>query len=167
MVLGGVLLVFGRRLFWLFVGMLGFMLGTQMATAVLSQPSDKEILATAIVAGVIGALLARFLQRLAFGLAGLYAGAVLSLHLTKALHADESTLLFCAVGAIIGCVLALVVVDWAMIVLASFVGAATIAGELPLPPQMQFPAFLLLAITGIALQGRQLQRTSAQRMQTR
>ena len=57
--IGVLLLVFGRKLFWLFVGV-GFLWGFQIASQLLPANSQIAILAAALVLGLIGAVLAIF-----------------------------------------------------------------------------------------------------------
>ncbi len=72
---GTALLIAGRRLFWLFVGLLGFVSGIHIATHFFPGQPEWMVLAIALTAGVLGALIALFLQWLAIGLAGFSAGA--------------------------------------------------------------------------------------------
>src|SRR6187200_2140589 len=66
---GVVLLFFGRRLFWLFVALIGFIAGMSLATQVLAIHEQWLLLLIAIGCGILGALIALFLQRLAIGIA--------------------------------------------------------------------------------------------------
>ncbi|HET9907453.1 MAG TPA: hypothetical protein VFQ23_12445, partial [Anaerolineales bacterium] len=71
--LGGALLLAGRKLFWLFVGAIGFVTGLQFATSFWQGP-DNLALVFGLIVGVIFALLAVFLQSIAIGIAGFFAG---------------------------------------------------------------------------------------------
>src|SRR5512138_256880 len=73
LVLGGALLVAGRKLFWLFVGAAGFVTGIQLATR-FWQGSELTALIVGLILGVIFALLAIFLQAIIIGIAGFLAG---------------------------------------------------------------------------------------------
>ncbi len=75
-VLGLALLFLGRRLFWLFVGAVGFALGAFVATQLIEAGNVLTIL-IALGGGLVGILLALFLQSLAIGLAGFVAGALI------------------------------------------------------------------------------------------
>ena len=61
--IGVVLLILGRKLFWVFVGAAGFLIGINIAEQVMTTGSDSMRLLIALLAGVIAALLAIFLQR--------------------------------------------------------------------------------------------------------
>ena len=77
MILGILLLFFGRRLFWLFVGVAGFIAGLTLVPQLISGQSELTILLIAIVAGIIGAILAIMLEGLAILIAGFLAGGYL------------------------------------------------------------------------------------------
>src|SRR3972149_6375751 len=79
--LGAALLAFGRKLFWLLVAVIGFMVGFYLAGQFLGDQSGWLILVIALVAGGLGAVLALFLQKIALGLAGFLGGGYLTLQL--------------------------------------------------------------------------------------
>ena len=60
--IGAVILFFGRKLFWLCVAAVGFAAGVEIAPHLVHEPSPLLALAVALVLGLIGALLALFLQ---------------------------------------------------------------------------------------------------------
>jgi len=68
-ILGIALLFAGRKLFWLFIGTLGFITGIQLTTSFWQGP-DWLLLVIGLIVGVIFAVLATFLQTLAIGVAG-------------------------------------------------------------------------------------------------
>src|SRR5690606_5717280 len=72
--LGLVVLLFGRQLFWLWVGVTGFLAGVTLSARFLSGQPNWIILLIGLIAGLVGALLAIVLQRLAIGIAGFVAG---------------------------------------------------------------------------------------------
>ena len=79
--IGLVLLVLGRRLFWVFVGCVGFVVGAQMAQLYLELQPVWIVWAIALLSGLVGALLAVFFQTLAIGLAGLAVGSTTAVYL--------------------------------------------------------------------------------------
>src|SRR5438094_3209652 len=81
--IGAVILFFGRKLFWLCVAAVGFAAGFDVA-AYFHEPSVALQLAIALVLGFVGALLAMFLQKLAIGIAGFLAGGKLAVALVAA-----------------------------------------------------------------------------------
>jgi hypothetical protein len=70
---GIALLLAGRRLFWLFVGVVGFFAGLRFALQVLGPRADLRWI-VALAAGLLGIVLAIALQRLAVALAGFFVG---------------------------------------------------------------------------------------------
>jgi hypothetical protein len=156
-ILGTVVLLFGRRLYWAFVAILGFLVGMQFGEiAFADQPASVTFL-VALAIGALGALLAVFAQRFTFALGGFYVGGYLALNLAKAGAITSNSLLWFAIGAVIGAILALVLMDWAIIVLSSLAGAGAIVDALVLSPAVSLFVFAILAILGIVIQGRQFQ----------
>src|SRR3954452_9789134 len=75
--IGAALLVAGRKLFWLFVGAIGFFTAMRLATEVFGGEHSDWVLIGSIVAGLLGAVLAIFVQKVAVGLAGAVTAAYL------------------------------------------------------------------------------------------
>src|SRR6202140_4105008 len=122
--IGAVILFFGRKLFWLCVAAVGFAAGVEVAPHLIHEPSVVLQLSVAVVFGFIGALLALFLQKLAIAIAGFLAGGKLALAISSAFFVQLAPYLGITflVGGVIGALLLLVLFDWAMIVLSSVVG---------------------------------------------
>ena len=154
-VAGVVLLILGRKLFWLFAAVIGFLLGMNFAQQVLPGQSQTIILVVALIIGGLGAVLAIMVKKIAIGLAGFIAGGYLVYLLIPAFSINLGTFLWLAVfiGGIIGAVLASTMFDWALIFLSSAVGAGEITKLFTLPKP--FPLVLLVAlfITGLVIQG--------------
>ena len=163
LILGGALLVAGRKLFWLFVGAAGFITGVQLATR-LSQGPDWLALLIGLIIGVIFALLAIFLQAVVIGIAGFLAGgyvlsvlaATFGISLTGA-----TTWIVYLVGGILGVILVSFLFDWALITLSSLVGASLVIQSLF--PQGAFAGiiFFILFLAGVLIQGSILRRERA------
>src|SRR5437879_13729688 len=60
--IGVVILFFGRKLFWLCVAAVGFAVGVEIAPHIIQEPSSILGLIVALALGLLGALLALFLQ---------------------------------------------------------------------------------------------------------
>lgn len=151
---GIVLLVAGRRLFWLFVGLIGFISGINIAAGVFPGKPEWMILAVALMAGILGALLALFLQRLAIGLAGFFAGAyivVRLLHISGLGTSGIDWLLF-LIGGILGLLLMIVLFDWALIILSSLAGAGLITETIRLGHSGATLLFIALFVAGVIIQ---------------
>ena len=153
-VAGLAVLFLGRQLFWLFVAVVGFAAGFELATNFLGSEPQWLILLIAVLVGVVGALLAIFLRYVAVAVAGFVSGAYLGTILTDMIAADSGWLfwiLFIA-GGVIGAILILALFDWALIILSSFTGAAMLA---PLPgwsDTLQLALFVGLVLVGIIVQ---------------
>lgn len=150
------MVLFGRRLFWVFVAGTGFVCGTLLAAHGLDRPPDGVLLAVALVAGIVGALIAVFAQKLAIGLAGLLAGGFLGHALSVGFHWNVAPWLPVVVGGVVGAVVLTVLFDWALIALSALMGSAVIVQHLPLAPPWPTLLFVGLLAVGMAFQTRQL-----------
>ena len=91
LVLGGILLVAGRKLFWLLVGGIGFILGVQLATRFF-HGNELTMILSGLVLGIIFALLAIFLESVAIGIAGFLGGGYVLLSIAGMLGFDRGIL---------------------------------------------------------------------------
>ncbi|RPI96782.1 MAG: hypothetical protein EHM40_00540 [Chloroflexi bacterium] len=163
LILGGALLVAGRKLFWLFVGAAGFVTGIQLATR-FWEGSDVLAIVVGLVIGVIFALLAIFLQALAIGIAGFLAGGYILTVLAAMVGIDVTgavTWIVYIAGGVLGVILVSFLFDWALITLSSLAGAALIV-------QAFFPEgtaggllFFILFLAGVIIQGLIFRRQKA------
>jgi hypothetical protein len=162
LILVGVLtLLFGRRLFWLFVGVAGFLFGLSVAQAALPIQGELAQLLAGLCVGLIFAGLALIIQRpmamlagfVALGVAGQSLGAQVGLPMWGQIA------LFIVFG-LIGLLLVAVLFDWALIIVSSLNGAAAAGGGLAalftLPAWAALVTVLALAILGVAYQARDL-----------
>jgi len=159
MILGGALLVAGRKLFWLFVGAAGFVAGLQLATQFWQGPELLAIV-VGLVVGVIFALLAIFLQGAAIGVAGFLAGGYILTVLADMVGLNQGAFswIVYVIGGIIGLLLVIFLFDWALITLSSLAGASLVTQALLIPSGIASVVFLALVIVGIVIQGSMLQR---------
>src|SRR5947209_16028900 len=79
--IGAVILFFGRKLFWLCVAAVGFAAGVEVAPHLVHEPSAILSLSVTIVFGFIGSLLALFLPTVSIAVAGFLVGGKLALAL--------------------------------------------------------------------------------------
>ncbi len=161
--IGIVILLFGRKLFWLCVAAVGFAAGVELAPHLVHEPSPLLALTVALVLGLIGALLALFLQKIAIAVLGFLAGGKLAGAIGAAFfvqYAQYSTVIFLA-GGIVGAILLLVLFDWALIVVSSLIGAHLIVfqGAITLPASGSTIVFIALTIIGILIQAASLRRS--------
>jgi len=158
--IGTALLTTGRRLFWVFVGAAGFLFASSLASEFLSREPEWVALAIALVAGLIGVALAIFAQRFAVGAAGFVLGsyAMVSLCFAIGLYGTGWMWLALFGGGIIGAVLSLAVLDFALIFLSSVAGAMLIVQTVHFNPTMSFAVFAVLFGIGVAIQVRMLRK---------
>jgi len=152
--IGAIILFFGRRLFWLCVAAVGFAAGMEFAPHLMHEPTPVLQLSIALVFGFIGALLALFLQKVAIAIAGFLAGGKLAMALVAAFIAEGARYPGIAfiVGGIIGAILLLALFDWALIVMSSLVGAYLIDHTVVLPSTGATLLFVGLTAIGIIVQ---------------
>jgi Domain of unknown function (DUF4203) len=157
-VVGIVLLLFGRSLFWAFVALVGFLVGAHLSqTALAGHPAWVGVL-VGIGVGIVGALLAVVAERVGFALGGLAAGGYLALVAARSLHVPGNPMIWVAIGATVGALIAILVMDWAIIFLSSLVGAGAVVGSLSIGPGIAIVLYLLLAAAGVLFQGARFER---------
>ena len=153
-IFGIALLVVGRKLFWLFVGILGFVTGIQL-TNNLWQGPEWLVIVIGLVVGSLFAILAVSLQAIAIGVAGFLAGGYALSMLGNMLGLDGGILFWgiYLVGGIIGVLLVRFLFDWAVITLSSFAGASLFADALLVDGSTSRTVFIILFFAGILIQG--------------
>lgn len=151
-VAGIVLLVAGRSLFWLFVAITGFFVGAEVAGELFAGEPEWVVWVIAAGAGIVGAVLAMLFERVAFALAGFYAGGYLALVAVQSLDGGMPELAVFVMGGVLGAVLATLVLDWAIIILSSLVGAGLIVGALTLEPAQAVLLAGVLVAGGVLIQ---------------
>jgi hypothetical protein len=160
-IVGVAILLFGRKLFWLFVAALGFAVGLEIAAYFMKEPPQWMMLLVAVGCGVIGALLAILLQKIAIAVAGFIAGGRIAWALAAAFfveHAHYRGLTF-VIGGILGALLLLALFDWVLILLSSIEGAHLIGRGITLPEKGAMILFIALAVIGVIVQGSMLRRS--------
>lgn len=155
---GLLLLVAGRKLYWLFVGAVGFAAGIHVAIALLPQEPPNSLLAILLplVLGIVGAVFALVLQKLAVVAAGFLLGASCFTTLLDAwaLQAPGRAWISLLIGGIIGAICMALFFDPALIVLSSILGARMIVEPFHLRPLFAAISFVALAVLGIGFQFR-------------
>ena len=158
--IGAVVLFFGRKLFWFCVAAVGFAAGVEIAPHLMHEPTPVLQLSVAIVFGFVGALLALFLQKVAIAIAGFLAGGKLAMALVAAFSVQGANYpgITFIVGGIIGAILLLSLFDWALIVMSAVVGAYLIGHTIVLPSTGSTILFVGLAVLGIVVQAAAFRR---------
>ncbi len=161
LLVGILLLLLGQRLYWLFVGLLGFIVTTEIVAGALPLQPEWVVLIIALAVGVVGAVIAVLVQRVAIGIAGFLAGGYIVFSLMGQFGVGTATTwawVVQLIGAIIGSVLAAVLFDWALVVLSSLAGAGALTQGLGLEQPAATLVFIVATAVGVAIQGRMLQR---------
>jgi hypothetical protein len=153
---GLALVLIGRKLFWLFVGVVGFLAGMRFGAQLVTGQPEIVILVMAIAIGVLAALLAIVLQRVAVALAGGLAGGMLAMQIAVGLgmKADSTAWIFFVIGAVLAAVLVSVVFDWALIILSALIGASVISNILPVDPSVRLISLIVLFVIGVIVQSK-------------
>lgn len=153
-VLGLIVLTLGRKLYWLFIGAVGFIAGLYIARhAFFGEPSWVMLL-IGLGVGIAGAMVAVFLQRFAVIFSGFFAGGYLMLSLVYSLqwHMGLVPWLFFLLGGVLGAVAATAFFDWALILLSSLTGATMIVNSLPLKLYASVLILTALVFAGFSIQ---------------
>lgn len=158
---GLAVLFFGRRLFWLFVGCVGFIVGFELANDFLQSQPAWVLLVLALSVGALGALASVFLQRIFIVVAGFFAGGYcLSTLAPTVLDAKSEVVpwIAFAVGAVLGAILTAALLEPALIIMSSLAGATAVSQNVPLDSQARKLLFIALTVVGILVQAGQYVR---------
>lgn len=160
-IVGAAILLFGRKLFWLFVAALGFAIGLEIAAYFMKEPPQWMTLLVALGCGVIGALLAILLQKIAIAVAGFLAGGRIAWALAATFFVDHGHYrgITFVIGGIVGALLLLALFDWVLILLSSIEGAHLISNGFTLPEKGTMILVIALALIGVIVQGSMLRRS--------
>ena len=164
LLVGVVLLLFGRKLFWLFVGVAGFVAGVEAARYIFPHQTELFTMIVALVLGLLGALLAIFLQKLAVAIGGFLAGGYLAVVLASSLLGNKlpaGSWLFFLIGGLLGAILLYIFFNWALIILSSMQGAHLILRDFYATRHNYSLLVIVLALVGIVIQASTYRRPSA------
>lgn len=132
LIVAGLVVAFnGNRLFWLFAGLIGFLVGIQLAPALpfLREAPEAVRVAGAVVLGVVCALFSGPATRGIVAVIGFLAGAALALGVLPGVFGAAAVGPILAGSLAFGVVAAVVAassVDWAVVALSSLAGAAAV-----------------------------------------
>jgi len=149
--LGSALLLAGRKLFWLFVGAVGFVTGLQLATSFWQGPEGLALV-FGLILGVIFALLAIFMQTITIGIAGFLAGGFILNAMAVMFGLDAGWIIY-IIGGLIGLALVIFLFDWAIITLSSLAGASLVVQAFLPGGGAGGIIFTILFLIGVIVQG--------------
>ncbi len=152
------LLLFGRRLYWLFVAGIGFLTGVELAPRLLPGRPEWVILVAALGLALVGTVLAIVAQKFIIALVGFLAGGgtgVLLLR-TLGLEGEVLTWIVYLASGVVGLVLVLALFEWGLILLSSLAGAnmivAGVENSVALSQGIAFVVMIVVAVIGIVVQ---------------
>jgi hypothetical protein len=151
---GLLLLAAGRKLYWLFVAIVGFAAGFLLAGMYVNTDAEWIKWLIAIGIGVLGAMLAVGLQKIAVGAAGFLAGGYGLVYFLEMINVKlgDITWPFFIAGGILGAVLVLAMFEFALVLLSSIAGATMISQTFTFTGWLVTAAFLGLVLVGILVQ---------------
>lgn len=151
---GIILLTSGRKLFWLFVGCIGFAVGFHYTPYLWNLQSHLLLIVVAIFTGIIGAVLAVFFQKIAIGLAGFAAGGYIAVTLLGLVGFQIGQIIWLPylIGGIIGALLLFLIFDWALIIVSCFAGASMIVQAVNIGPAVKLGLYCILIVIGGTIQ---------------
>jgi len=154
LLVGLALATLGRKLFWLFVAGVGFLAALNLASRWLGGSTEWLVIGLGIVAGLVGALLAVFVQKVAVALAGFLGGGFLLLGILNLVGFDPGRFGWLAflVGGILGAILVAAAFDWALILLSSLAGASLVSEALAAGRPAAVILYVGILILGIIVQ---------------
>jgi hypothetical protein len=148
------LLFFGRKLFWLFVGIAGFLYGSGIVVQYFPAPSWLLSIVVGTVCGTVCAMIAPYFQRVLVAVAGFIAGsyALLWLFGWWAPSDLSGTGIVFLAGGILGFLLVWWLLDAALIVLSALLGAVLFVKAVPFFQGAGPVACLAAFVAGFAVQ---------------
>ena len=157
-VLGVALLTTGKKLYWLLVGVVGFVIGLELATNYLTLDPPWLIYIVALGAGIIGAILGIFVQRLAIALVGFIVSGYGAIYVSGLFGINSAPFTWMAfiLGGIVGLLLVASVFDWALYILSAWAGSTlvsrTITEGVGINSNLGLVLFFVLFVLGIIIQ---------------
>lgn len=155
-VIGLVSLFFGRRIYWVFVGIAGFLLGLIVGPILFSglDPSWQPWIY--LILAVVFALLSIFLNKLMIAISGAIGLGIIVFLFTQPYLQQWAAITLAVVGGIIGLIISWLLFAWALMIFSSLVGASLaasgIAALIPDIAGFDWLIFILLFVIGLIFQ---------------
>ncbi len=152
---GALLIVAGRRVFWLFLGLLCFLAGMSALQRLFPDISQTTLLLASLGIGGLGAGIGMIAQKTAVWVGGFLGGGFLAVMLVRMMTQGEgsTTLVAFLIGGVIGILLARILFKWVMIVVSSAIGALVICKVLDTGVLLGTIVFGVLLLAGVVIQG--------------
>jgi MFS family permease len=159
LVLGIILLTLGKKLYWLFVAIVGFVIGLVFVGTYIQLEPQWLVYVVAFGIGVIGAILAVFVQKIAIAVVGFIVGGYGAYYLASTyltVPNDTTNLVAFIVGGIVGLILVASLFNWALYILSSWAGSTLITqavnANVQLSPEFSMAIFFVLFVLGMVIQ---------------
>lgn len=166
---GGLMLLFGRRLYWLVAGVIGFVVIFVLCGRLLPELSPQVAFWFSLAAGVVGAVLVVFAHKTLLGIVGGLGGALVALWHVQHLGVERGVawLLAAIVGGLLGAWMVSKLFEMALVLLSSLFGAQLLLDAWPVD-LWQLPADgFLLAYWGLVAFGLFFQLVRSKQRQRR
>jgi FAD/FMN-containing dehydrogenase len=164
LVAGLLLLLAGKKTFWLFLGLAGIAVAIAFVPRIFPDLDQQSLLLVSIAAGIIGGILAFALSRALVWVGGFVAGGYLGVIAWQTVvHAPAFPWVAAVVGGIVGMLVAKFLFDSALVLASSAVGAALLVHVSGLEGTTGLAALVVLTAAGIIVQGRLWPRSSSGR----
>lgn len=151
-IFGALLLFTGRKLFWLSVGIMGFLVGVAFAEQLASQIGELMVIFCAVLFGIFGALLAVAFQWGTIILLGILGGGYFLMNIPLMAGQSQPSWWLFLLGGIMGMLVMVFAFDWALIGISSLLGAMLLVQHLEINETLRGMLFLSSAILGIWVQ---------------
>jgi MFS family permease len=155
-VVGLIFLLFGRRLYWLFVGVAGFLLGLVLGPALLGGLDPQwQPLVTLLIA-IMFTILSIVLNKLMITLSGGIGLGVLGFLLAQNYLPQWAAITIAIIAGILGLLIAWFIFDWGLMIFSALAGSAlVVSGILTFVPNLDrrdIIIFIVLFVIGLGFQ---------------
>jgi hypothetical protein len=152
---GAILIVAGRKVFWLFLGLLCFLAAMTALQRWFPEISQTTLVLASLGIGGLGAGIGMMAQKTAVWIGGFVGGGFLAVMLVRMMTQGEgsTTLVAFLLGGVVGILLARILFKWVMIVVSSAIGALVICKVLDTEMLPGTIVFGILLLAGVAIQG--------------
>lgn len=155
LIAGLLLLLAGRKTFWLFLGLVGVAVAIAFVPRILPDLDRQTLLLISIGAGVLGGILAFALSRVLVWVGGFIGGGYLGVIAWQTVAPGPSFPWVAAViGGILGMLIAKFLFESALVLASSAVGAALLVHISGLEGTAGLVLLVVLTAAGIIVQGR-------------
>ena len=162
MLIGGVSLFFGRRVYWAFVAVAGFLLGLTLGPVIMSGVDPTWQPWLTLLLALVFAILSFMMYKVMIAISGAIGLGNLALLLAQPNLPEWAVVTLTILGGIIGLVVALALFDWGLMLFSSLASASLVTSGLvslfPASAGADWIIFLFLFVIGFTFQSIQWTR---------